>query len=53
MSKPIHLVPGQIVAAMIDGEATVKVFLRRDGHVYLEPCNPAFDVIDVASISTL
>ncbi|WP_459800642.1 transcriptional repressor LexA [Herbidospora sp. RD11066] len=37
---------GQIVAAMIDGEATVKVFRRRDGHVYLEPRNPAFDVID-------
>ncbi len=37
---------GQIVAAMIDGEATVKVFRRRDGHVYLEPRNPAYDVID-------
>ncbi len=37
---------GQIVAAMIDGEATVKVFRRRDGHVFLEPRNPAFDVID-------
>ncbi|GAA3668415.1 transcriptional repressor LexA [Nonomuraea antimicrobica] len=37
---------GQIVAAMIDGEATVKVFHRRDGHVYLEPRNPAYDVID-------
>ena len=31
---------GQIVAAMIDGEATVKVYRRRDGHVYLEPRNP-------------
>jgi repressor LexA len=37
---------GQIVAAMIDGEATVKVYRRRNGHVYLEPRNPAFDVID-------
>jgi repressor LexA len=37
---------GQIVAAMIDGEATVKVFRRRAGHVYLEPRNPAYDVID-------
>src|SRR5690606_11532445 len=34
---------GQIVAAMIDGEATVKVFRRRGGHVYLEPRNPAYD----------
>ncbi len=37
---------GQIVAAMIDGEATVKVFRRRAGHVLLEPRNPAYDVID-------
>ncbi|MFE3292855.1 transcriptional repressor LexA [Rhodococcus sp. NPDC059234] len=37
---------GEIVAAMIDGEATVKVFRRRGGHVYLEPRNPAYSVID-------
>jgi repressor LexA len=37
---------GQIVAAMIDEEATVKVYRRRNGHVYLEPRNPAYDVID-------
>jgi repressor LexA len=37
---------GQIVAAMIDGEATVKVYRHRDGHVYLEPRNPAYEVID-------
>lgn len=37
---------GQIVAAMIDGEATVKVLRRRNGHVHLEPRNPAYDVID-------
>lgn len=37
---------GQIVAAMIDGEATVKVYRRRDGHVYLEPRNAGFEVID-------
>ncbi|NUT95526.1 MAG: transcriptional repressor LexA [Saccharothrix sp.] len=37
---------GQIVAAMIDGEATVKVFRRRDGHVLLEPRNPAYEVIN-------
>ncbi|MEV0616768.1 transcriptional repressor LexA [Nonomuraea sp. NPDC050404] len=37
---------GQIVAAMIDGEATVKVFRRRNGHVLLEPRNPAYEVID-------
>ncbi|MFI6485773.1 transcriptional repressor LexA [Nonomuraea sp. NPDC050663] len=37
---------GQIVAAMIDGEATVKVLRRRNGHVELEPRNPAYSVID-------
>lgn len=34
-----------IVAAMIDGEATVKTFRRKDGHVWLMPSNPAFDPI--------
>ncbi|GAB4585458.1 transcriptional repressor LexA [Nocardia sp. IFM 10818] len=37
---------GEIVAAMIDGEATVKVYRRRNGHVYLEPRNPAYPIID-------
>jgi len=34
---------GEIVAAMIDGEATVKTFKRRDGKVWLLPHNPAFE----------
>lgn len=37
---------GEIVAAMIDGEATVKTFQRKDGQVWLLPHNPAFDPID-------
>ncbi len=37
---------GQIVAAMIDEEATVKVYRRRNGHVLLEPRNPDYQVID-------
>ncbi|MEV6097724.1 transcriptional repressor LexA [Nocardia sp. NPDC051981] len=37
---------GEIVAAMIDGEATVKVYRRANGHVYLEPRNAAYPVID-------
>ncbi len=36
---------GDIVAAMIDGEATVKVYRLRDGHVDLVPRNPSYDVI--------
>ncbi|MDG4823738.1 transcriptional repressor LexA [Asanoa sp. WMMD1127] len=37
---------GEIVAAMLDGEATVKTFQRREGHVWLMPQNPAFDPIN-------
>jgi repressor LexA len=36
---------GEIVAAMLDGEATVKTYRNRDGHVWLLPHNPAFDPI--------
>jgi repressor LexA len=36
---------GEIVAAMIDGEATVKTYKRRDGHVWLLPHNPAYEPI--------
>ncbi|MGH3827939.1 MAG: transcriptional repressor LexA [Pseudonocardiaceae bacterium] len=43
---------GDIVAAMIDGEATVKTFKRRDGHVWLLPHNPAYEPIpgDAATV---
>ncbi|KQR11142.1 transcriptional repressor LexA [Cellulomonas sp. Leaf334] len=36
---------GEIVAAMIDGEATVKTLKRIDGHVWLMPHNPAYSPI--------
>ncbi|MFT3715022.1 MAG: transcriptional repressor LexA [Gordonia sp. (in: high G+C Gram-positive bacteria)] len=36
---------GDIVAAMIDGEATVKTFKRKDGHVWLMPHNEHFSPI--------
>jgi repressor LexA len=36
---------GEIVAAMLDGEATVKTFRRRDGHIWLLPRNSAFEPI--------
>ncbi|WP_289008034.1 transcriptional repressor LexA [uncultured Thermomonospora sp.] len=36
---------GDIVAAMIDGEATVKTFKRKDGHIWLMPQNKAYDPI--------
>jgi repressor LexA len=36
---------GDIVAAMIDGEATVKTFKRSRGQIWLMPHNPLFDPI--------
>jgi repressor LexA len=36
---------GEIVAAMIDGEATVKTLQRRDGHAWLLPHNEAYSPI--------
>lgn len=36
---------GEIVAAMIDGEATVKTLQRRDGHAWLLPHNAAYSPI--------
>jgi repressor LexA len=36
---------GEIVAAMIDGEATVKTLKRVDGHIWLIPHNPAYSPI--------
>lgn len=36
---------GDIVAAMLDGEATVKTFRRRDGHVWLIPHNEHYEPI--------
>jgi repressor LexA len=43
---------GEIVAALLDHEATVKTFKRRDGHVWLMPHNDAYEPIpgDDASI---
>jgi repressor LexA len=37
---------GEIVAALIDGEATVKTFQRKGGQVWLLPHNPSYEPID-------
>ena len=37
---------GEIVVAMIEDEATVKRFFRRDGHIWLMPENDAYSPID-------
>ncbi len=44
---------GEIVAAMIDGEATVKTLQRRDGTVWLMPHNPAYSPIDGSEATIL
>jgi repressor LexA len=44
---------GDMVAALIDGEATVKTFQRKDGKVWLLPHNAAFDPIDGANATIL
>jgi repressor LexA len=44
---------GDIVAAMIDGEATVKTLRRRDGHVWLIPHNPAYPPIPADNATVL
>ena len=37
---------GEVVAAMIEGEATVKTFQRKNGQVWLLPHNAAYEPID-------
>ena len=41
-----HADNGDVVAAMLDNEATVKTFKRVDGHVWLMPHNEDFSPID-------
>ena len=44
---------GDIVAALLDGEATVKTFQRKDGRVWLLPHNDAYEPIDGTHASIL
>lgn len=44
---------GEIVAAMIDGEATVKTFRCRDGHAWLLPHNEAYSPIPADNATIL
>ena len=44
---------GDVVAAMIEGEATVKTFKRRDGRVWLLPHNPAYQPIPAEEATIL
>ncbi len=44
---------GEFVAALLDGEATVKEFRRKDGKVWLIPHNSALEPIDGTNASIL
>ncbi len=44
---------GEIVAALIDGSATVKRFFKEDGHYRLQPENDYMDPIIVSEVSIL
>ncbi len=44
---------GAVVAALIDGEATVKTLQRKAGEVWLLPQNPAYEPIDGREASVL
>ncbi|MEI7818183.1 MAG: transcriptional repressor LexA [Desulfuromonadales bacterium] len=40
---------GEIVAVMVDGDATLKQFFREHDHILLQPANPAYDPIVIRS----
>ena len=42
-----HADPGEIVVALVDGEATVKRLARRNGKLWLQPANPRYEPIPV------
>jgi repressor LexA len=44
---------GDIVAALLEDEATVKTFKRTEGQVWLLPHNPAYSPIDGNQASIL
>ena len=44
---------GEMVVAMIDGEATVKTFYKEDGHFRLQPENGAYEPIIVDEVVIL
>ena len=44
---------GDIVAALLDDEATVKRFYRENGHIRLQPENPAMEPLLVEEVRIL
>lgn len=44
---------GEIVVALLEDEATVKTFSRKDGHIWLLPANPDYQPIDGTECSIM
>ena len=47
VQQTAHASPGEIVVALIEGEATVKTFRKTGNRVVLEPANPKYEPIVV------
>jgi repressor LexA len=47
VQQTTHASPGEIVVALIEGEATVKTFRKTSSKVVLEPANPKYQPIVV------
>ncbi len=43
----------EIVAVVIDGDATLKRFIKRDGGLFLHAENPAYEDIELQSVSSI
>jgi repressor LexA len=48
-----HAEAGQIVVALVDGEATVKKLARRNGKLWLQPANPRYEPIALGADSKI
>lgn len=44
-----HADPGDVVVALVDGEATVKTFRKKGNTVFLEAANPKYDPIVIST----
>lgn len=45
VQQTTHATPGEIIVALIEGEATVKTFRKTSSKVVLEPANPKYEPI--------
>jgi repressor LexA len=48
VQQTAHANPGEIIVALVDGEATVKTFRKSGARVWLEPANPKYQPIIVS-----